>query len=228
MPLNKFKGNMYPFVTHTWNPIRGKCPYECNYCYMKNLKVGELRLEKKELNLNLDSGKIIFIGSSTDMFAENVPDEWIEKVLKYCGNFNNQYLFQTKNPGRFVDFIDMFPDHSVLGTTIETNKFWITDKLSLAPVPTQRKRWIEIISRDYEKDTMVSIEPILDLDRSLIAHWIRQIKPKFVSIGADSKNHNLQEPKVDQVRYLIRELRETTKVYVKKNLYRILEGRNEN
>jgi DNA repair photolyase len=36
MPLNPSKGNMYPFVTHTWNPIRGKCPHDCSYCYMKN------------------------------------------------------------------------------------------------------------------------------------------------------------------------------------------------
>ena len=30
--LNRQKGNMYPWITHTWNPIKGKCPHDCTYC----------------------------------------------------------------------------------------------------------------------------------------------------------------------------------------------------
>lgn len=26
---------MYDFVTHTWNTIKGECPHDCSYCYMK-------------------------------------------------------------------------------------------------------------------------------------------------------------------------------------------------
>ena len=26
---------MYPWVTHTWNPLAGRCKHDCNYCYMK-------------------------------------------------------------------------------------------------------------------------------------------------------------------------------------------------
>ena len=33
--LNKQKGNMYGFVTHTWNTVKGRCKYDCRYCYMK-------------------------------------------------------------------------------------------------------------------------------------------------------------------------------------------------
>ena len=35
--LNKVSknGNMYQFVTHTWNTIKGECPHGCPYCYMK-------------------------------------------------------------------------------------------------------------------------------------------------------------------------------------------------
>ena len=28
---------MYEFVTHTWNPIKGKCYHDCSYCYMKKI-----------------------------------------------------------------------------------------------------------------------------------------------------------------------------------------------
>lgn len=36
--MNKSKGNMYPWVTHTWNPIKGICPHQCSYLFQsKNL-----------------------------------------------------------------------------------------------------------------------------------------------------------------------------------------------
>ena len=41
---------MYPWVTHTWNVIKGKCPHDCSYCYMKRFPQGELRFDEKELN----------------------------------------------------------------------------------------------------------------------------------------------------------------------------------
>lgn len=31
MPLNKSTGNMYKFITHTWNTIKGECPHGCSY-----------------------------------------------------------------------------------------------------------------------------------------------------------------------------------------------------
>ena len=34
--LNVAKGNMYGFITHTWNPIKGHCYHQCSYCYMNN------------------------------------------------------------------------------------------------------------------------------------------------------------------------------------------------
>ena len=49
MGLNKQKGNMYAFVTHTWNPIRGKCPHDCSYCYMKVYPQSDLRFVEKEM-----------------------------------------------------------------------------------------------------------------------------------------------------------------------------------
>lgn len=49
--LNESKGNMYDWVTHTWNPIKGKCSHNCNYCFMKKMlrdKMPNLRLEESE------------------------------------------------------------------------------------------------------------------------------------------------------------------------------------
>lgn len=84
--LNESKGNMYPFVTHTWNAIKGRCPHDCVYCYMKIWPQKELRLVESEFKTNLGENNFIFVGSSTDMWADDVPIEWIKRVLEYCAN----------------------------------------------------------------------------------------------------------------------------------------------
>ena len=43
MALRKSKGNMYSFITHTWNPVKGICYHDCSYCYMKGFKNLELK-----------------------------------------------------------------------------------------------------------------------------------------------------------------------------------------
>ena len=75
--IREAKGNMYEFVSHTWNPIKGKCYHGCSYCYMDKLspKRGEARLDAGELaNACLGSGNFIFVGSSIDMFAQDILD----------------------------------------------------------------------------------------------------------------------------------------------------------
>jgi len=68
---------------------------------------------------------------------------------------------------------------------------------------------------------MISIEPIMDFRILPFVRMIKQIKPKFVSIGADSQGHNLPEPSPEKVKRLIEELRKFTKVKIKPNLNRI-------
>lgn len=101
------------------------CEHSCLYCFMKrNRPLPPLRLEEKELKVNLGEGNFIFVGS-TDEWAANVPSEWIEQVLDYCDVFDNRYLFQSKNPARFLEYLDHpVMKKSVLCTTIETNRFY--------------------------------------------------------------------------------------------------------
>ena len=80
---------MYAFVSHTYNPMKGECEHSCSYCFMRRkLLLPPLRLELKELKVNLGEGNFIFVGSSTDEWAANVPAEWIEQVLDYCDGFD--------------------------------------------------------------------------------------------------------------------------------------------
>ena len=92
--LNVAKGNMYDFVSHTWNPIKGRCYHQCEYCYMNKLLMPKYQCEpiivENEFEKNLDEGKLIFVGSSIDMFAKDVADESITRVLNYCAKANEQ------------------------------------------------------------------------------------------------------------------------------------------
>jgi len=217
MPLNKQKGNMYPFVTHTWNPIRGKCPHQCSYCYMKRFKVGDLRLEVKELEIDLGKNNYIFVGSSTDMFADGVPTLWISNVINKCCHYQeNTYLFQSKNPIRFIGFLPQFPKQSILGTTIESD----IDYADISFAPSVKERYEVMSHINFRK--MVSIEPIMNFDVDRFVLMIKIIQPEFVSIGADSCTSNLPEPTPKKVHELISRLQEFTVVKIKENLNRLL------
>ena len=162
MSLNVSKGNMYEFVTHTWNAIKGKCPHDCSYCYMKrwgNLK--DVRLDEKELKTDLGTGNFIFVGSSCDMFAADIPDEWILKTLNHCVLFKNKYLIQSKNPQRIVDFYPLVGVVSpIVCTTIETNR-WYPDVMGKSPSIPSRVSGMRQLNK-FEK--FVTVEPIMDFD----------------------------------------------------------------
>jgi hypothetical protein len=214
MGLNKQKGNMYPWVTHTYNVIKGKCPHACYYCYMNIYpNLPELHFDEKELRVDLGQGNFIFVGSSCDMWATVIPREWIDLVLEKCRAHSNRYLFQSKNPGRFHPYSLLFPLHSVFGTTIESNR----SEVGLAPLPYLRY----LAMREMPGHKMVSIEPVMDFDLFTMVKWIQEIAPDFVSIGADSKGHHLPEPSPDKVDRLIKELSNFTVVNIKGNLKRL-------
>lgn len=217
--LNISKGNMYSWVTHTWNTIKGDCSHGCTYCYMKrfgNLK--PIRLDQKEFNTDLGSGNIIFVGSSTDMFEKSVPFDWIQKTLSYCDNFDNIYLFQTKNPARFAEF--SFPRKTRLCITLETNRYY-PEIMQLCPPPVTRaanfsSRWIDHYSK------YITIEPVMEFDTDVFLEMLQQCNPTQVNIGADSGRNNLPEPLAEKLNELILRIKEFTIVDRKRNLKRLL------
>ena len=200
MVLNKQTGNMYGWVNYTWNPISGRCPHECTYCYMKGFKLKELHLKEDELKRNLGTGNTIFLGSGTDMFAATVPGEWIRSVLAVCCKFDNTYLFQTKAPARFSEFEGLYPEKTIFGTTIETDAYG--SEISKAPGVAARSIEMQKL-REAGKRVMVSVEPVLDYDTSKFAAMLVGINPEFVSIGADSKGHKMPEPTPQKIRNLV-------------------------
>jgi len=220
MGLNFVKpgSNMYSWINATWNTIKGECPHGCSYCYCKRWgKQKPVRFDKKELNTDLGSGNFIFVGSSCDMFADEIPEKWILDTLGHCRSFfKNKYLFQSKNPTRFIDFYKYYPQ-SVFCTTIETNRWY--KEMGDAPTPTDRMLGI----MSTLNDRYITIEPIMDFDLQEMVEIIRLCRPKQVNIGADSGNNNLPEPSKEKILELIDELKKFTVIDIKTNLQRLLK-----
>ncbi len=220
MPLNKSKGDMYSFVTHTWNTVKGTRPHDCEYCYMKQFKQNDIRLDRKEFKTDLGKGDFIFVGSSCDMWADAVSEEWIVETLKHCNLFYNRYLYQSKNPLRMFKLRRIIKEGSVLGTTIETNRRY--NQMGDTPSPNDRAVALHLLSTQGFK-TMVTIEPIMDFDLLQLLNLIGICNPEWINIGADSKNHVLPEPDKYKLSFLIKHLRQAGHdVKIKSNLKRLM------
>ena len=206
---------MYEWITYTWNTVKGECPHNCSYCYMKRRgKLNPVRFDESELKTDLGNGNFIFVGSSCDMFAGGIPHEWIQRTLNHCSKFDNQYLFQTKNTFRLEGNGLIFPDGSVYCTTIETNRFY-KDIMGNCPKPSDRA--YHLPSASY-----VTIEPIIDFDLNDMVALIGLCNPIQVNIGADSGNNGLPEPPKEKILALIDALGKFTIVKKKTNLKRLL------
>jgi len=216
MPLNKQNGNMYDFVSHTWNVIKGKCFHDCRYCYMKRFPQAELKFDETEFKTNLGAGHFIFIGSSNDICAANIPDEWIKRIFDYCQKYDNKYLFQSKNPGRFIK-LNTGNLNDIYCTTIETNRNY---NLSRAPGMQERASAIKTMGQMGFK-TAITIEPVIDFDLDPFLSILEYANPGFVNIGADSGGNNLPEPSAAKINTLIEGLNKFTKIRIKRNLGRM-------
>ena len=219
MGLNVSKGNMYSWVSHTWNTVKGQCPHDCQYCYMHRWgKQKPVRFDEKEMMTDLGQGNTIFVGSSCDMWADEIPHEWIAKTIERCLDFNNTYLFQSKNPRRFSDYFNHMRTDTKFCTTIETNRFY--DKF-MGNTPGPKDRAYFMIEWPFDK--YVTIEPVMDFDLIELVDIIKMIEPKQVNIGADTGNNNLPEPSKEKLLQLISALKEFTVIDQKRNLNRILK-----
>ena len=207
MPLKKSSGNMYPWLSHMHSHLAGECIHRCKYCYAQRSPRyhGPLRIIEGEFRVDYGEGKTIFIEHMQDLWASNVTSIVIETVLAHCVEYpKNTYVFQTKNPARYLEYIGtdleyLFPESSILGVTIETNRD-IPD-VSFAPKPADRFLAMKMLKRRFP--FFVTIEPVLDFDPEILASWIGTLSPKFINLGADSKGHNLPEPPIEKIEQLV-------------------------
>lgn len=220
-PLRPDRGR--PLIpTRSWNPVTG-CTHLCSYCWAMRLIETKLRdspkyragfrptLHREDLErASFSPRDVVFVVDMGDLFSDGVPDEWIREVLRRARQFpSTKFLFLTKNPGRYFDFLGEMPPNAYLGATIETNRDDLARSVSRAPPPSARARaMIELPwPRKY-----VSIEPIMDFDLDVMVGWLREISPVTVHIGYDNWNSRLPEPPLWKARRLVEEASKITHI----------------
>lgn len=241
MALARSVGNMYGWVSHMHSHIRGACEHKCKYCYVKSTAAGrcgmydgELEISERALKKKLWSERIereakergfvrpmIFIDHMNDLWAKGVPDEWIGRVLEHCKEDDrSDYVFQTKNPGRYADWFEELPGKMMIGSTVETDIDEVGKEAAPgAPLVSERIKALEEL--DYFHP-FVTIEPVLRCNPERFAELIAGVKPWFVTLGADSKGHGLDEPSAEELGVLVDELeKREIRILVKNNLGRI-------
>jgi len=222
--VSRYKlGRMFKIVCHTWNVGKG-CTHYCRYCNVwKNIiprlqqnpkttryrdgftiRLFEDRLKERFKSFRETKG-LVFIWYMGDWMCKDIPDSWIFRILEVVkDNPDTEFLSCTKNPPRYFDFQDYFPENLWLGTTIETNRSIANQYTNAPPV---KKRCLSMKKFDWEKK-FLSIEPKMDCDPKILARWVEDMNIRIVEVGADNYGNKLPEPegwKVDVLLELLDE-----------------------
>ena len=234
-------GNMYKGVV-TWNPLGGECIHKCSYCYMEVMRkrygqpkwCGEPRIDEKTLKtFRAKPGSTVFVQSINDLFAENVPEELIKRIVakthEYSYKYGCRFLFQSRNTPKMAGWvqepiqIQNLPRGSLIGTTIETDN----PELAQGPTPPEQRTLI-FPNSSVGLYRFITIEPIMRFNLQKFLRIILSAYPQRVNIGANSKGAlKLPEPTAEEVLALIRELESRgIEVIQKSNLARILKGKS--
>lgn len=148
-----------------------------------------------------------------DLWGSWVPAEWILKVLEYVKGFpNTKFFFLTKNPSRYLEFLNEITDNVELGVTIETNRDRGYNTFSKAPSPSSR---LKVMGELNWPSKVVVVEPVLDFDLEEFVEALKQVKPSKVYIGYDNYHHRLPEPPLQKAESLVNQLKTFTTVHTK-------------
>lgn len=244
------------------------CSFDCKFCSSKRFNVrfgGDpcvVRRLKGEWTKHSNNeylrryilpNKSIFISPYNDIMT--IPEDdirailgkiydsleyWFDRdVIGHKEKSQFKVIMQTKNPQRYFDYLDLIPEGSWLGTTIEgaiTKEKY--KKYSKAPCPDDRYIAMYRLGQlkknfDVDYKLFVTIEPtikavtssskeyeIADLAQLII--WIKSINPDLVFVGCGTGEVTYPEPSRDELIELIEQLKLITTVHVKSNAKRIL------
>lgn len=239
MPITKATGNMYDWITHTHSHLRGACPHACPYCYVQAIDArfnsthhqGPVHIAEAELKADYRSPRVlreaaekghknpvIFIEHTGDLFAEDIPVEFISAILQHIQKGpDNTYVFQTKNPERMRRLRDFLPYKSIVGVTIES------DITHVGKTPSPKDRGLAFFHIPLIFPAFITVEPVLKFSPAF-ADYLISLHPAWINLGADSKHTpGLPEPTADELLDLIHRL-QSAKIEIrsKRNLARLL------
>ena len=165
-------GSLIEWTDATWNPVRGctKVSPGCKHCYAETFAERwrgipghpyengfDLRLVEEHVGdpLKWTKPRRIFVNSMSDLFHEQVPFDFIEKVFRVMNTADwHTYQVLTKRPERMREFAKaagkklVEHSHIWLGTSVEDQKFGMPRIPLLRGVPAGMR--------------FLSIEPLLE------------------------------------------------------------------
>lgn len=151
----------------------------------------------------------IFVCSMADLFGEWVPDVWIDKVIKATQrSLQHRYLFLTKNPKRYGDWLERFEECHIDGLD-EIANCWFGASASNND---------ELEKANRSKAHWLSIEPIRECiytDEDQFMEFrpydgAEQRRWDWVVIGAETGN---SKNKVPPKREWVEEIADVCKIY---------------
>lgn len=211
----------------SFNPFYLPCNHDCNYCYMKPImnrfpdKFVPGFFEHRFEGIKNSKHKTIFIGSNSDYFQDSIPRNYIHRTIELLKKLDpsNTICFLTKNPLRYLEFIDSFNEDWLLGLTIESNNnIYINSK---AKTPLKRIEAFLKVKSKHEK-VYVMIEPLHAFE-CVFKSMIKKINPDYIIIGLNSNNSiSLPEPRKEDLQDLINYFQDMGKIVItKKNISRL-------
>lgn len=113
-----------PWASYTSNPVRGECPVNCSYCYVKPFRArygwhSDIRFYPEELTAIRSRKKPadIFLGSVIDLFHNDtiiyMPE--IMETIRACPQ--HRFYLLTKQPQNLSKF-SPYPPNVWLGVTV--------------------------------------------------------------------------------------------------------------
>lgn len=146
--------------------------------------------------INLGTGKIILVKARSKLNSE---------IFFYCRKYpENTYIFQTRNPKLYFNFLQDFPPKVLFSTIIETNRF-ISEIMKNSPQPLMRIKYIHDL-KQLGYNTMINIEPIMDFDIEIFFYMLITANPDFITISKNAIKRNIPEPEKNMVlrlRYML-------------------------
>jgi protein gp37 len=154
------------WAAFSWNPVTG-CLHGCPYCYARDIALSPTTAayfpagftplfhhERLQAPANTkvpadaaDDARRqrVFVCSMADLYGKWVPREWIEQVHQSCiVNPQWDYLFLTKFPSRYIEFLTDLPTTARLGTTVDEQKRVRIAEQAFRHIKGVRVKWLSL------------------------------------------------------------------------------------
>lgn len=208
------------WADYSINPVKGKCPMACDYCYARRMYDRfkwnpQPRLEiETMLDLSVvPSGSRVFIGSTFELFHPSTPRKWLEDIFYFVRRAPWAIcIFLTKCPEN-ISYWSPFPENCWVGVTATNFKMYGEGLFYLSQIEATCKfiSFEPLLKRIQPEpfDPYTSEMMVVDLRNTL--NWL--------IIGQQTPATKKTEPKIEWLREIVEASDKAgIKVFLKDNL----------